>query len=102
MMITFMKVGLEECQLQVDPTILEGVESYYNIDESGFGEVMTLFSDTSTIWEEVSIDYDNEAAIYDDYYDDVYAIKSDKSSMFCIMKRVLYVMVILLNPFMMF
>ena len=23
-----------------DPTILEGVESYYNIDESGFGEVM--------------------------------------------------------------
>ena len=32
-----------------DPTILEGVESYYNIDESGFGEVMTLFSDTSTI-----------------------------------------------------
>ena len=32
-----------------DPTILEGVESYYNIDESGFGEVMTLFSDTYTI-----------------------------------------------------
>ena len=39
-----------------DPTILEGVESYYNIDESGFREVMTLFSDTSTILEEVSID----------------------------------------------
>ena len=42
---------------------------------------MTLFSDTSTILEEVSIDYDNEVAIYDDYYDDMYAIKSDKSSM---------------------
>ena len=27
-------------------------------DESGFGEVMTLFSDESTILEEVSIDYD--------------------------------------------
>ena len=64
-----------------DPTILEGVESYYNIDESGFEEVMTLFSDTSTILEEVSIDYDNKIAIYDDYYDDMYAIKSDKSSM---------------------
>ena len=49
-----------------DPTILEGVESYYNIDESGFGEFMTLFSDTSTILEEVSIDYDNEVATYDD------------------------------------
>ena len=42
---------------------------------------MTLFSDTSTILEEVSIDYDNKVAIYDDYYDDMYAIKSDKSSM---------------------
>ena len=52
----------------------------YN-DESGFGEVMTLFSDESTILEEVSIDYDNKVAIYDDYYDDMYAIKSNKSSM---------------------
>ena len=42
---------------------------------------MTLFSDISTLLEEVSIDYDNEVAIYDDYYDDIYAIKSDKSSM---------------------
>ncbi len=42
---------------------------------------MTLFSDTSTLLEEVSIDYDNKVAIYDDYYDDMYAIKSDKSSM---------------------
>ena len=64
-----------------DPTILEGVEYYYNIDESGFGEVMTLFSDTSTILNEVSIDFYNEVAIYDDYYDDMYAIKSHKFSM---------------------
>ena len=42
-----------------DPTILEGVESYYN-DKSGFGEVMTLFSDESTISEEVPIDYENK------------------------------------------
>ena len=46
-----------------DPTILEGVQSYFNSYESGFGEVMTLFSDTSTILEEVSIDYDNEVAM---------------------------------------
>ena len=60
-----------------DPTILEGVESYYNIDESGFGQVMTLFSDTSTILEEVSIDYDeNKVATYDDYCDGTYFIKS--------------------------
>ena len=39
---------------------------------------MALFSDTSTILEEVSIDYDNKVAIYDDYYDDMYAIKSNK------------------------
>ena len=43
---------------------------------------MTLFSDASTILEEASIDYDeNKVATYDDYYDDMYAIKSDKSSM---------------------
>ena len=46
------------------------------IDESGFGEVMTLFSDESTISEEVPIDYENKVAIYDDYCDDMYAIKS--------------------------
>ena len=51
-----MKVGLEVSTLGNDPTILEGVESY-NIDKSGFGEVMTLFSDESTILEEVPIDY---------------------------------------------
>jgi len=49
-----------------DPTILEGVECY----ESGFGDVMTLFSDESTILEEVSIDYDNKVPIYNDYGDE--------------------------------
>ena len=42
----------------------------YN-DESGFGEIMTLFSDESTILEEVSIVYDNKVAMYDDYGDDI-------------------------------
>ena len=38
---------------------------------------MTLFSNDSTILEEVSIDYDeNKVATYDDYCDDTYAIKS--------------------------
>ena len=59
-----------------DPTILEGVESYFDNYENGFGEVVTLFSNDSTILEEVSIDYDNKVSIYDDY-DDMYAIKSD-------------------------
>ena len=43
-----------------DPTILEGVESYCGNYESGFGEVMTLFSDESTISEEVPIDYETK------------------------------------------
>ena len=48
------------------------------IDESGFGRVSTLFSDDSTILEKVSIDYDeNKVATYDDYCDDIYAIKSN-------------------------
>ena len=47
------------------------------IDESGFGEVMTLFSDESTILEEVSIDYDKKSCYYDDYGDDMYAIKNN-------------------------
>ena len=42
---------------------------------------MTLFSDTSTTLEEVSIDYDNNFAIYDDYYDGMYAIESNKLAM---------------------
>ena len=58
------------------PNILECYESYYN-DKSGFGEVMTLFSNDSTISEEVSIDYDeNKVATYDDYCDETYVIKS--------------------------
>ena len=59
------------------PTILEDVESYCDNYKSGFGEVMTLFSNDSTILEEVSIDYDkNKVATYDDYCDDTYVIKS--------------------------
>ena len=54
-----------------DPTILEGVESYYNNYESGFGEFMTLFSAEYSILEEDSIDYDNKVAFYDDYGDDM-------------------------------
>ena len=46
-------------------------------DESGFGEVTTLFNDESTILEDVSIDYDNKVAIYHDYCDDMYAIKNN-------------------------
>ena len=47
------------------------------IDESGFGEVMTLFNDDSTILEEVPIDYDHKVPIYDDYCDDVYVIENN-------------------------
>ena len=40
---------------------------------------MTLFSNDSTILEEVSIDYyENKVATYDDYCDDTYAIKSSE------------------------
>ena len=108
-------------------------------DESGYGEVMTLFSDESTILDEASIDYDKKVAIYDDYGDDIYAIKNNDNHetclhdfnftlmivillsllplllmrrnllmwrlisflCFCVMKRMLYVMVIFLNFFMM-
>jgi hypothetical protein len=65
-----------------DTTILEGVESYNNY-ESGFGEVMTLFSDESSILEEVSIDFSNKVAIYDDYGDDMYAIKNNDNHESC-------------------
>ena len=66
-----------------DPTILEGVESYCDNHESGFGEVMTLFSDESTISEEVPIDYENKVAIYDDYCDDLYAIRYNDNHKTC-------------------
>ena len=53
------------------------------IDESGFGEAMALFSDESTILEEVATDYDNKVAIYDDYGDDMYAIKNNNNHETC-------------------
>ena len=56
---------------------MESVESYCDNYESGFGEVVTLFSNYSTILEEVSIDYDeNKVVTYENYCDDTYAIKS--------------------------
>ena len=44
---------------------------------------MTLFSDESTISEEVPIDYENKVAIYDDYCDDMYAIKNNYNHETC-------------------
>ena len=66
-----------------DLAILEDVESYCDNYESGFGEVVTLFSDDSTISEEVPIDYENKVAIYDDYCDDLYAIKNNDNHETC-------------------
>ena len=63
------------------PLFWRVVESY-NIYEYGFGEV-TLFSDESTILEEVTIDYENKVAIYDDYGDDMYAIKNNDNHETC-------------------
>ena len=47
------------------------------VDESGFGEVMTLFSNDSTIPKVVTIGYENKVVIYDDYCDDLYSIKNN-------------------------
>ena len=47
-----------------DRTIFEGVESSYDIYESGFGRVTTLASNDSTISEEVQIEYENKVAIH--------------------------------------
>ena len=58
------------------------IYDYYN-DESRFGEVMTLFSDESTILDEASIDYDNKVPIYDDYGDDMYATKNNDNHETC-------------------
>ena len=44
---------------------------------------MTLFSDESTIWEEVPIDFENKVAIYDDYCDDLYAIENNDNHETC-------------------
>ena len=53
------------------------------IDESGFGRVSTLGSSESTVLEEVEIDYDNKVPIYDDYGDDMYAIKNNDNHVTC-------------------
>ena len=139
-MIFFSPPSFDE-QIYYDDSMPPIYDDY--IDESGFGEVMTLFSDDSTISEEVSFDYENKVAIYDDYCDDLYAIKNNdnhetchhdfffnwimphviiillsllpllfmrinllmwrvvKFLCLCIMKIMLYGMVILLNSFMM-
>ena len=68
-------------QIYYDESIPHIYDDY--IDESGFGEVMTLFSDESTISEEVPIDYENKVAIYDDYCDDLYAIKNNDNHETC-------------------
>ena len=44
---------------------------------------MTLFSDESTISEEVPIDYENKVAIYDDYCNDMYNIKNNDNHGTC-------------------
>ena len=44
---------------------------------------MTLFSDESTILEEVSIDYENKVPIYDDYGDDMYATNNNDNHETC-------------------
>ena len=44
---------------------------------------MTLFNDDSTISEEVSIDYENKVPIYDEYGDDMYAIKNNDNHETC-------------------
>ena len=63
-----------------DPTILEDVESYCDEHESEFGRVSTLFSDDSTISEEVPIEYENKVAIHEateNYYEGgIYACRS--------------------------
>ena len=63
------------------------------IDESGFGEVMTLFCDESAIPEEVPIDYENKVAIYDDYCDESYA----KVVMIIFIKLVMIMITLSLN-----
>ena len=44
---------------------------------------MTLFSDDFTILEEVPIYYENKVATYDDYGDDMYAIKNNDNHETC-------------------
>ena len=68
-------------QIYYDESIPPIYDDY--LDESGFREVMTLFKDESTILEEVAIEYDNKVAIYDDYGDDMYAIKNNDNHETC-------------------
>ena len=44
---------------------------------------MSLFNDESTNLHEDSIDYENKVAIYDDYGDDMYAIKNNDKHETC-------------------
>ena len=44
---------------------------------------MTLVSNDSTISEVVPIDYENKIAIYNDYCDDMYAIKNNNNHETC-------------------
>ena len=81
-----MKVGLEECKLKVTMIpliwrVLNLITILIKVDLER--SCMTLFSDDSTILEEVSIDYDNKVAIYDDYCDDMHAIKNNDNHETC-------------------
>ena len=70
---------------------MEDVESYCDEYESGFGIVSTLFSDDSTILEEVSIEYDeNEVATYDDYCDETVGDRSRNLKIFYATPRSIY------------
>ena len=72
---------------------------------------MTLFSDESTILEEVPIDYENKVATYDNYFVEFAPILFMRRNLLMwrvikficlwLMKRMLYVIVILLVSFMM-
>ena len=58
-MIFFCPLSFDE-QIYYDESMPHIYDDY--IDESGFGEVMTLFCDESTIPKEVPIDYENKVA----------------------------------------
>ena len=62
-----MKLGLEECQLLelMIPLFKRVLNLIIKVD------LETLFSDESTISEEVPIGYEKKVAIYDDYCDDI-------------------------------
>ena len=80
-----MKVGFEECRIYevMIPLFWRVLNLIFDNYKSGFREVMTLFSDESTISEEVPNDYEKKVAIYDDYCDDMYAIKNNDNHETC-------------------